>query len=152
MPIESVLLPVGLDDSERVDRLVAEAIAVAKPAGATVSVLHVFSESELENAIDRLDIERGSEAATPDVVADRFAPLREVTSQLADADVRYDVLGEVGDAAERIVATAEEIDADRILIGGRKRSPTGKAVFGSTAQSVMLDAPCPVTFVRTGNR
>ncbi|WP_436926182.1 universal stress protein [Halosimplex amylolyticum] len=152
MPIESVLLPVGLDDSERVDRLVAEAVAIAKATGATVSVLHVFSESGLENAIDRLDIERGTEAATPDVVADRFAPLREVTSQLADAGVSYEVLGEVGDAAERIVATAEDIGADRILIGGRRRSPTGKAVFGSTAQTVMLDAPCPVTFVRSGDR
>ncbi|WP_123535586.1 universal stress protein [Halosimplex salinum] len=152
MAIESILLPVGFDDSDRVDRLVAEAVTLASATGAKISVLHVFSESELENTIDRLDIEPGSEAATPDEVADRFAPLRDVTSQLDDAGVEYDVLGEVGDAAERIVATAEEIGADRILIGGRKRSPTGKAVFGSTAQSVMLDASCPVTFVRTGDR
>lgn len=151
MDLESVLLPVGLDDSERVDRLVAEAIAIANATGATVSVLHVFSESELENTIDRLGIEPGSEAATPDMVADRFAPLRDVTSRLEDADVEYDVLGEVGDAAERIAATARDVGADRIFIGGRKRSPTGKAVFGSTAQSVLLDAPCPVTFVRTGD-
>lgn len=152
MPVESILVPIGLDDSDRVDRLVAEAIAIAEPTGSTVSVLHVFSESELKNTIDRLDVERGSEAATPDAAADRFAPLREVTSQLADADIGCDVLGEVGDAAERIVATAGEVSADRIRIGGRKRSPTGKAVFGSTAQSVMLDAPCPVTFVQSGDR
>lgn len=151
MSIDSVLLPVGLDDDDRVNRLVAEAVAIANATGATISVLHVFSESELENTIDRLGIERGSEAATPDMVADRFAPLRNVTSQLDDAGVEYEILGEVGDAAERIVATAEDIGADRILIGGRRRSPTGKAVFGSTAQTVMLDAPCPVTFVRTGD-
>ncbi|WP_135366139.1 universal stress protein [Halosimplex halophilum] len=152
MPIESVLLPVGLDDSDRADRLVAEAVAVAGPTGATVSVLHVFTESGLDNAIDRLDFDRDGEGVTPEAVARRLAYVQEVTSQLDDAGVDYEVLGAVGDAAERITEVAEEIDADRILIGGRKRSPTGKAVFGSTAQSVMLDASCPVTFVRSDDR
>jgi len=43
---------------------------------------------------------------------------------------------------------AAEVDADLVVVSGRKRTPTGKAVFGSTAQTVLLDAPCPVTFVR----
>jgi nucleotide-binding universal stress UspA family protein len=44
---------------------------------------------------------------------------------------------------------ARDVDADMVVTGGRKRSPAGKAVFGSTAQKVLMNAPCPVTFVRS---
>ncbi|MDX1746824.1 MAG: universal stress protein, partial [Halobacteriales archaeon] len=56
--------------------------------------------------------------------------------------------GAVGERGETVVEIATEVGADRIVIGGRSRSPTGKAVFGSTAQEILLSAPCPVTFVR----
>jgi nucleotide-binding universal stress UspA family protein len=37
---------------------------------------------------------------------------------------------------------------DLLVVGGRGRSPTGKAVFGSTVETVLRRAPCPVTYVR----
>ena len=58
------------------------------------------------------------------------------------------VLVAVGPHGESIVDAAGDIDAGMVFVGGRKRSPTGKAVFGSTAQEVLLNAPAPVTFVR----
>ena len=45
-----------------------------------------------------------------------------------------------------------DVAADLVIVGGRRRSPTGKAVFGSTAQEVMLEAPCPVMFVRSDTK
>ncbi|WP_394349678.1 universal stress protein [Natrinema versiforme] len=42
---------------------------------------------------------------------------------------------------------AFEIDAEYIVSGGRKRSSTGKALFGSTTQSVLFEADRPIVTV-----
>jgi nucleotide-binding universal stress UspA family protein len=149
MAIDTILLAVGSGDGDRTDRLVTETAAVAGPADARVVVLHAFSEEQFSDTVDRLDFDSDREAVTPRMVARRLVPVRDVTGAFDDAAVDYDVRGAVGDPAEMINETAEGVGADRVIVAGRNRSPTGKAVFGSTAQAVMLGAPCPVTFVRT---
>ena len=52
------------------------------------------------------------------------------------------------DIGEGLVQYAEQHEADEIFIGIRKRSKVGKLVFGSTAQHVILNAPCPVIVVK----
>jgi nucleotide-binding universal stress UspA family protein len=49
---------------------------------------------------------------------------------------------------EDLVAYAKEQGIDEIAIGIRKRSKVGKLIFGSTAQYLILNAPCPVITVR----
>jgi nucleotide-binding universal stress UspA family protein len=49
---------------------------------------------------------------------------------------------------EALVEFAEENDIDQIFIGVKKRSKVGKLVFGSNAQYIILEAPCPVVTVR----
>ena len=143
----TVLVAIGANDEGRVDRLVEEAIDVAEPAGATVVLGHAFSEEGYAENRDRLEFDRDSEV-TPDAVARRHSTLREVAKRLDEAGVDYEVRGVVGERGKAVVDLAERTEAERVLVGGRKRSPTGKAVFGSTAQEVLLSAPCPVTFVR----
>ncbi|MFC6726191.1 universal stress protein [Halobium palmae] len=148
MTLETVLVAVDASDAGRVDRVIEEAIDVAGPSGARIVLGHVFSEEEYAENRDRLDFARDSEV-TPDVVARRHTTLREIADAFEDADVDYEVRGVVGeDRGKAIVNLAGEVGADGVLVGGRKRSPTGKAVFGSTAQEVLLSSPCPVTFVR----
>lgn len=52
------------------------------------------------------------------------------------------------DHGEDLVQYAENRAVDMIVIGIVKRSKVGKLIFGSTAQYVILKAPCPVLTVR----
>jgi len=50
--------------------------------------------------------------------------------------------------ADELLDTAAETGASLIVIGIRRRSPMGKLITGSTAQQVLLDAPCDVLAVK----
>ena len=52
------------------------------------------------------------------------------------------------DPADEIVTVAEEVGAELIVIGLRRRSPVGKLILGSNAQRILLDAACPVLAVK----
>jgi nucleotide-binding universal stress UspA family protein len=145
---ETVLLAVGDAGSLDIDQLVTEAVDAAKPSDATVVLLHVFTEEEYDEARANLKIDANSESQSPDAVAHHHTPTRDIATQLDESGVEYEIRGAVGSRGEEIVEFAEELDADRVLISGRSRSPTRKAMFGSTAQKVLLSSPSPVTFIR----
>jgi nucleotide-binding universal stress UspA family protein len=52
------------------------------------------------------------------------------------------------ETGEDIIKIAEEKKADEIVIGIQRKSKVGKLLFGSTAQYIILNAPCPVVTVR----
>ena len=51
-------------------------------------------------------------------------------------------------AGEDLVQFAEQNKIDEIVIGVRTRSKVDKLLFGSTAQYVILNAPCPVVSIK----
>lgn len=52
------------------------------------------------------------------------------------------------ETGEDIVKIAEEKGAEEIIIGVQRKSKVGKLLFGSTAQYIIMNAPCPVVTVR----
>ena len=71
-------------------------------------------------------------------------------NNLAEQGVDAEVVNLYADdePATLIVEQATVHAARLIVIGLRRRSPVGKILLGSTAQSVLFDAPCPVLSVR----
>jgi nucleotide-binding universal stress UspA family protein len=83
--------------------------------------------------------------------AQRFeAELTEVQGKLDEVGIEHEVrqLVRGNEPAEDLIAVAEEVDADFIVIGLRRRTPVGKLILGSNAQRILLDAPCPVLAVK----
>lgn len=147
MAIETVLLAVGPGDAERADALASAVGDVAAPTGAEVVLLHVFTEEEYDDVLEKLDFGDVGTSEASDV-ARRRTVVRDLDAALDERGIDVTVRGAVGPHGDSIVDVAETTGADMLFVGGGKRSPAGKAVFGSTAQEVLLNAPAPVTLVR----
>jgi len=90
-------------------------------------------------------------------------PIADITEQLEDSAERelpklaecdecsgvdVEELVVHGEAASEIVRVAEERKVDLIVISSHGRTGLGRILFGSTAESVVRHAPCPVLVVK----
>lgn len=80
-------------------------------------------------------------------VADASETAQQVVTETLGASAGVTLKGAVGTPTEEILAAGRETEAKYLVIGGRKRSPTGKALFGSTTQSILLGTDRPVVTV-----
>lgn len=147
--LETVFVALGPHDLQHLEHIAEQAIDLAAPSDATVVLGHVFTAEEFEADVEALDFDIPASDVSADDLAGRHSAVRGVVELLDTAGLDYEVRGAVGNYGDRICALAEDVEADMVVVGGRGRSPAGKAVFGSVAQDVMLSAPCPVTFVRS---
>jgi len=74
----------------------------------------------------------------------------EVKEILGETDISYEavLLIDTLSSEEQMVRFAEKEGIDQVFIGIEKKSKVGKLVFGSTAQYMILKAPCPVVTLR----
>src|SRR5689334_9684942 len=90
------------------------------------------------------------------LVDDRFLHERDIEAlreRLTATGVAFDIqqLVRGREAADEIVETADRLGASLIVIGIRRRSPTGKLITGSQAQRILLDANTPVLAVKASS-
>jgi nucleotide-binding universal stress UspA family protein len=78
------------------------------------------------------------------------AQLSELDRMLNESGMPHQVVQRVGlgEPAEEILDAARETGAGLVVVGLRRRTPVGKLLLGSTAQRILLDAPCPVLAVK----
>ncbi len=87
------------------------------------------------------------------LVDTRFASedaLAAVRARLEESGLVHEIDQHVGghDASDEVVDAADRVKASLIVIGLRRRTPTGKLLTGSQAQRILLDANCPVLAVK----
>ena len=109
-------------------------------------VLHVFDEQEVQSTRENLGV--GPEANLSEL-ASRKSGVSAATGVLEAAGISCETLGarHEGEPADAILSAAEDNDVEKLYLAGRRRSPAGKALFGSTLQRVLLRTRVPVVVV-----
>lgn len=132
----------AVDGEHESDSVVEVAHDLSRAHGDRLVVVHVMTEEEYQNHGDtgrQYTIEQAEDDAASvaeEVVVETLGGMEGATAR-----------GAVGDPADTILEAAEGLEARYVVIGGRRRSPVGKAVFGSTSQDVLLNAERPVVSV-----
>ena len=155
---------VAVDADEITDAVVATASGLAQPLGAQLALLHVVDTAQ---AIAPLAVAEPTGLGAPPLMT---AANMEVTEQLIEDQERSgesflqglarrlpegiaaEPLLREGAPAETIIATAREWNADLIVMGTHGRGGLERLVVGSTAESVLRAATCPVLTIRAGVR
>ena len=146
MEIRSILLPT--DFSDCAGYAVSFATSLARQMGASVLCLHV-----VEPIVPAVGF---TPMAEPLPVTDLNDQLEEsATRELPKIIERPEFAGlnveeaiAHGEAAAEIVRVAKERRIDLIVISSHGRAGLGRILFGSTAESVVRHAPCPVLVVK----
>lgn len=159
----------AVDGADRIDPVVEVGHDLASAYDDDLVVLHVMDEEDFE----RMRGGRRNRGGTPFVVGgepsnltyrsgeasdytleDAMEDAASIAREVVDGTLggsrgrRVTTKGEVGEPAEEIIREADREGARYVVVGGRRRSPVGKALFGSVSQSVILNADQPIVFAK----
>lgn len=141
----AILAPV--DGTARSKRTVGIAHDLAVAFDDELFVLHVIPRDEYEAHKASLEDIPEFAGLTIDQEANSAAEVASETALAAidglDVD-DFTARGRVGRIGEEILDEVDRLDPHFLVIGGRRRSPAGKAVWGDTTQQLLLNATCPV--------
>ncbi len=127
----------AISDAATDEQILIEAVELADAFDDELHVVHVQSYDELSETKKANTTDKTIKQQIEDTAASAAATLDRSTVPV----------GLIGQPAAEILEYADEIDTRYLVIGGQKRSPVGKALFGSTTQKVLLGAERPVVTI-----
>ena len=115
----------------------SHAVEEAERRGDDLAVLHVVGAPDAH----RSDTYRRS-------ITENVDKAVASTHKAVDWKLHLRVAASDAEVNDVLLGLIDEIAADVVVVGARRRSPIGKALLGSTAQSVVLGARSPVIVVK----
>lgn len=108
-------------------------------------IIHIPTGELHESAAGTVHVMTFDEARRRD-----FARLEEIRAQRLGGYPKCELLVDVGEPYEQLMAIAQHRQVDLIVTATHGRSGLQRFVLGSVAERIIRDAPCPVFVVRRG--
>lgn len=135
---------IATDGSPAAAEAVAFGVDLATEQGADVIFVHVAPETDVFPAMGFSMV-----GAVPhNVTAYDRAPLGEAAAYAAEHGISADTKLLAGNTVDEIVAYADSLDADLIVVGSRGHGAIATALLGSVSRGILHESKRPVLVVR----
>lgn len=148
-PIQLKKILIAVEDSPYSDKATAYGFAFARQMGASIALLHV---NEMPVAMPYVADPLLNEP--PIMMPEMMHIQEEASKKLLDRiseklgeGITIFTFNKIGSPKAEILATAEEWDADLIILGTHGRTGFDHFISGSVAESVVRKAKCPVLII-----
>jgi universal stress protein A len=145
MPREFKTILCPTDFSEESYRAVDYGLRFAQVSGGTLLLAHIIHIPS-----EHLFRQQGHMLTFEEVKAQTRSLLEEVRDQRLGSHPQCEIVIEIGDPYEQLMAIARQRHVDLIVISTHGRTGLEHLVMGSVAEKIIRHAPCPVFVVRRG--
>ena len=136
---------VATDGSQYSDKALEYAVNIAKAFGAKLYIVHVVEEDKVALASSAIPI-------TTNIIDDLVRIGNEILSRAREYARSRGIDAEVilarGNAADKILETADKINADLIIVGSRGLKGLARFLLGSVSERVVRHSNKPVLVVK----
>ena len=139
-----------IDTSRTANAVVAEAAALARPAGARMVLLTIVQPPIITSEYTPIIENIAELAAAGEKAAARH--LATIASRLHARGLRTTSVRVSGAPVPHIIAQAKKHRADYIVMGSHGHTAFYDLLVGSTTHGVLMRAPCPVVIVPPKSR
>ena len=146
MKPQRLLVPVDFSDSSA--RALRHAVKLAAESDGSLTIVHIVPVDYGWLGIGREE-SRDLDRSLQRQAADR---LRAFANEYVGDNVAADLEVRIGHPAEEVVAAANELKCDSIVLSTRGLTGLDRYLIGSVADRVARLAPCPVILIRPGRR
>jgi nucleotide-binding universal stress UspA family protein len=143
---------VGTDGSETAGIAVHHATMLAISSGATLHIVHAYrpvllSEAAVAATSGGLTID--VEGVNAGIAENAAGVCTHAATRAERTGVKVETHSMRGDASDALIAVAQEVGADLLVVGNRGMTSVKRFVLGSVPNKISHHAPCSVLIVDT---